>query len=264
MIASIFFIRDSAYDGVPIEVKVAPADRAHDVYDLPGSVNFDSQRAMRVVWGIRFVPILTLVVSGCGAIRPTIEYTRFGEADPERDRSVVNDVRQSYEAPPPSAQQVAVLVDTIPEGLDVGTGQIKVVDGYQHQLVGKFQLTHASRAGSLSLWWFSDYESDWRRGYCYPQVVLTLATLMIWSMTPLAVPCWGDPRMTKVDAIAYARRIATAAGGDLVIMGYGRRFDSELILDAAGIILRADPRMKRGELKSVPAKVPLAANGETM
>jgi hypothetical protein len=197
-----------------------------------------------------------LSLGACAAVKPNVDYEAFGHADPDSDDAVV----ERYKSRPANAAkppEVMVLVDTIPEGIDVKDGKVTVKDGYDHELLGKFVLVRGSGGGISALYTFSDYEAGWHKGYCYPQVVLNYATLTLWSLlVPTAYPCWGDNHLTKKEAVAEAKHVAAAAGGDLVVFGYGgagftgNRND---VVGAAGFIFRKDPRLGgKGGLKTRP------------
>lgn len=200
--------------------------------------------------------VATLLL-GCGAIQPTLNYEGFGAADPERDQAMVQKLRETE--PPPVGSEVVVLVDTIPEGINLDDGAIKVEDGYQHQLLGKFALLPGA-GGFVSAISFPDYKDSWRKGYCYWQAPLGWVTLTLWTfLVPLNYPCWGDASMEKKDAVAEAKQVAKAAGGDLVIMTYagaGLGGDANYVYGAVGFILKVDPRMKQGDIKTKPADGP--------
>src|SRR5262249_52715369 len=102
----------------------------------------------------------------CASIRPRAVYTGFGKADPDRDEQVSNGYREHLAQVAPD--DVVVLVDTIPEGLEITGTNIMVKEGYQHQLVGKFELAQNFGMSMTGLMWFTDYESSWRKPYCYP------------------------------------------------------------------------------------------------
>lgn len=203
-----------------------------------------------------------LALCHCAGIRPSLNYSGFGEADPEKDERVIAKHREATLAPSRSAAAidgVVVLIDTVPQGIEVEDGKIQVAEGYAHRLVGKFVLSPGSGWGFTALFHFSDYENSWRKPYCYPQVVLNFATLAMWgSLVPLSYPCWGDPSMTKQDVVREAKALAGAADGDLVILGYigaGYQGDPNQVIGAAGYVLRADPRMKGGDLATEPREL---------
>lgn len=197
--------------------------------------------------------LVSLLSVNCAAIHPKVQFTSFGEADPDRDNRVVEQFRGQRDQAPPAAETVKVLIDTIPEGLELKDGKISVKEGYQHELIGKVSLLPGSGMGMTGLFGFTDYVSSWRKPYCYPQVFLNYLTIFIWStMVPLSYPCWGGYKVTKSQAIANARRAALAAGGDLVLGGYlgqGISGDNTYVTGFAGFILRMDPRLKNTKLK---------------
>jgi hypothetical protein len=197
--------------------------------------------------------LLSIGSLGCGAIRPHVVYTSFGQADPEKDESVVKAYEKGSEKT--SDDDVVVLVDTIPEGIEIGLGTITIKDGYRHQLVGKFGVNPGFGGGPLALYWFADYETGWRKGYCYPQVVLNWLTLSLWMAVPLSYVCNGDASLTKAAVIRQTKALARSAGGNLVIMGWsGAGIDSNpnVVWGASGFILRADPKFKKVEQDVTP------------
>jgi hypothetical protein len=198
--------------------------------------------------------LLNLASIGCGSIRPHVVYTSFGPADPEKDEAVVKGFEQQSHRT--GDDDVVVLVDTIPEGVEIGLGTITIKDGYHHQLIGKFGVNPGFGGGPLSLYWFADYETGWRKAYCYPQVVLNWLTLSLWMVVPLSYVCDGDASLTKAAVIRHMKALARSAGGDLVLMGWtgaGLESDPNVVWGAGGFILRADPRLKSGKLPATPA-----------
>ncbi|MBI3183036.1 MAG: hypothetical protein HYZ28_12940 [Myxococcales bacterium] len=191
---------------------------------------------------MRLLLVFALALSGCATLNPRVRYSGFGEADPARDREALKRYLSTRDTPPPAASSVKVLVDTIPEGLEIKEGSIQVSDGYEHQVLGKF--TAASGPGMyLSLLWFADYTSGFHKGYCYPQVPLTWVTLGMWGiLVPLAFPCWGSFTIDKTDMIGHLKALGAAAGGNMVITGFATTQDQDSVFMATGFIIRADPR----------------------
>ena len=202
--------------------------------------------------------VACLALSACGAVRPKVDYEAFGHADPDKDDAIVD--RYNHRPAETTPPEVMVLVDTIPEGIDVKDGKVSIKEGYEHELLGKFVLVRGSGGGVFALYSFSDYETGWRKGYCYPQVVLNYATLTMWSLfVPTSYPCWGDNGLTKKEAVSEAKHVAAAAGGDLVVLGYGGAGitgDRNDVLGAAGFIFKKDPRLGKGGLKTRPLEGP--------
>jgi hypothetical protein len=200
--------------------------------------------------------LLSSGLFGCGAIRPNLSYEGFGKANPSGDAALVATLREGSE-PAPVGEEVLVLVDTLPEGVTIDKDTIQIEKGYDHALLGKFRL-QAGPGSLVAAMRFPDYKDDWRKGYCYWQAPLGWVTLLTWTLfVPLAYPCWGDPKISKQDAVDEAKQIAKAAGGDVVILSYGNSVSAEgHVYNAQGYVLKLDPRMKGGQVKIKPIDGP--------
>jgi len=185
---------------------------------------------------------------GCGAIQSKIQFQGFGDADLERDQQVVERFEQARDS---EAQpgDVKVLLDTIPEGITVDAGSFTVDEEYQHEILGKFTLLPGD--GDNLMLWFADYEDGWRKGLCYWQVPLTWVTLTLWNVVPTSYPCHTDARRSKIEIIRDLKRAADGAGADAVVASFIFASQEEA-LGAGGIMLRLDPRMKDGDIKTKP------------
>lgn len=179
--------------------------------------------------------------TACAPLRPDVRYQALGAANPERDQRVSDQI-DSHDKPAGS-DGVIVLVDTIPEGIDVSSGVMRVAPGYQHKILGKVQLTANVHVSLIALLGFPDYASSWRKPYCYPQTILNYATLTLWSLVmPASYVCYGKPGIPEEDAVATLKRAGAAAGGDAVLASYLRLNDRIYLV--SGVILKVDPRMK--------------------
>ena len=189
----------------------------------------------------------------CGALNPNISYQGMGAANFSRDHKIAE--RADESEPSDESDRVVVLIDTIPEGIVVHEGVIRVADGYQHQILGKVRVTPNNHVSLIALFGFPDYESSWRKPFCYPQTVLTYATLTLWAMlVPTSYFCYGAAGISDETVEAKLRAAAVAAGGDLVLASMIRVGSSEKVFGAAGLIVKMDPRMRGGALKTSPAK----------
>jgi hypothetical protein len=179
----------------------------------------------------------------------------MGTANFSRDRQIVEKADDA--GPSAEADRVIVLLDTIPEGIGVHEGVIRVEDGYQHQILGKVAVTPNNHVSLIALFGFPDYESSWRKPFCYPQTILTYATLTLWALVvPTAYPCYGAPGISEEVVEKKLRNAAVAAGGDMVIATVMRMGNSDKLFGASGLIVKMDPRMRGGALKTSPAKPP--------
>jgi hypothetical protein len=202
---------------------------------------------------IFFAAALALSTTACGTLNPNLNYQGMGAANFSRDRRVVEKADESDGGP--SAEHVVVLLDTIPEGIAVKDGIVRVADGYQHEILGKVDVTPNNHVSMIALFGFPDYESGWRKPYCYPQTVLTYATLTLWALVvPTSYPCYGAPGITEESVERKLRAAAVAAGGDLVLASVLRVGNSDKVFGAHGLIVKMDPRMRAGALKTSPAK----------
>jgi hypothetical protein len=89
---------------------------------------------------------------GCARIEPRVSYSSFGEASLDHDEEVMESYREVS-----TNEAVKVLIDTLPVGINLEDGAIKVEEGYGHRLVGKFTVSARSEQGSfLALFGFAD------------------------------------------------------------------------------------------------------------
>jgi len=194
-----------------------------------------------------FFVLALLSLGGCAPLAPNYSYQGFGAADPHRDRSVVDKIESTKTTP--TSNEVVVLLDTIPEGLRVNQGVLHVEDGWHHEVLGKVEVSPNGHASFISLLGFPQYEDGGHKVACYPQTVLTYATLTLWAfISPTAYPCWGRVGLDDETVIDSLRKAGAAAGGNLVVASVLRINDK--IYMAHGMVLRADPRLRA---KTAPA-----------
>jgi hypothetical protein len=157
---------------------------------------------------------LALGVLGCGALDRRAQYTSTGPADPRGDSRVKEGFERAQRQPlSAQASQVTVMIDTLPDGLAMKDGVLTVEPGFDHRIVGKFELTP-------ELGFFPGYRDDWRRSYCHPQQILLVGTLFVWTIVPLYYPCFTTTHLGKEELVDDLKRIGQQAGGDWVIASY--------------------------------------------
>ncbi len=201
-----------------------------------------------------FASASVALFTGCATTKATANFSRFGEADPSGDRGIVERYISATKAAEPLGD-VRVLIDTVPEGIEVKDSAVTVQDGYSHKVIGKFSLV-PSGIPFYTLLTFADYESEWLKPYCYWQVPLTWVTLTVWSWLPIAYPCYASGSRSLESWITDAKRLATSAGGDLIVGRY-LGTNGESAGGFQGVVIAVDPAMKKAELKTKP--IPKAA-----
>lgn len=176
---------------------------------------------------------LSTLSTGCAALKiKPISYTSFGEADPSKDKAVLERYTQLLKSPAPRPE-VKVLVDTVPEGVEVKDGSITVDKDSAHTLVSKF--TIASPGGV-----FPDYQQTWRKPVCYWQTPLVLATGFIWAAVPTFWPCFYSSGMTREELIEATKTLAQSAGANLVVLSYLGNSTEDVVYGGAGFLLSTD------------------------
>lgn len=122
----------------------------------------------------------SLVATGCLVHAPKTTYSSFGEVDLSRDAEVIRRFEAARTPPPlvceevpdrrtlrekqdgvPAQRKVChdpapgsepapvlVLLDSLPEGIDIQDGRVRVVDGYPHVLLGR--ATIVNQVGQVS------------------------------------------------------------------------------------------------------------------
>jgi hypothetical protein len=209
---------------------------------------------MTKMW--RFGLLITLLLAlsaGCATVRPPAEYLATGQADPEKEQEVREKFAETNPEEP--AKDVDVFVDTIPEGFGYADGVLSVQEGYQHQVLGKFELPGGGSIMDYYPWGFTDYKEGWRKGLCYWQVPLGYATLFVWTFVfPASYPCMATGVMTKVELLRYIRQLAKSAGGDTVIFSYTSAHNDKAT-GAVGFVIRKDPRFTDQKMESKPMQM---------
>jgi hypothetical protein len=180
--------------------------------------------------------MLALVASGCfGSLKSRMQYRALGEADPQSEKRV----EESFNSDEPRTAElprVKVLVNTIPEGLELKDHVLAVQKGYGHVILGKI-------AVSPDWGFFPGYEESWKKPVCYPQRVLAVVTLGVWMILPISWPCNVPSGMRPSEYwLDQARTAASTAGGDMVVAELvGENIDHEAI-GIVGFVIKQDPR----------------------
>lgn len=198
-----------------------------------------------IVTNIMFSQILI----GCASVNSQLKFDYYGEYDKKGEAQVRQEFKTlqgaNLETILERINDVVLLQDTLPEGIRSDSGTLSVAPGYKHIIVGKFVLV-PDAVGTQSILKFADYKDNWRKPLCYPQVVLSYATLMIWPILPVAYPCFSKFGTSKEDYATEMKKIGLAAGGDLIIFSFlFDNADKESALSATGYVLKIDPKLKR-------------------
>lgn len=125
--------------------------------------------------------------------------------------------------PQERAEDVRVLVGTIPEGMKV-EGGVLVVDPEKYEVLGRVEANlNNPLAANLGLWVY-DYapEDKWRVGLCAWQVPLSWVTFTVWAwISPTHYPCkanMGSDEDRAASIVATLKRAGKALGADLVVV----------------------------------------------
>ena len=153
------------------------------------------------------------LASGCAQARSTAAYHSLGVVDVARDARTVAQWEETRRGDAPA--DVRVYVAALPDGLTVDSGTLEVEEGRAHRILGRFRLAPTRHQyGTVG---FSEYEDPMAAALCYPQVLLTWATLGLWVAVPTSWACLSDPFQPREALIDQARHLAAAAGGDAVV-----------------------------------------------
>jgi hypothetical protein len=184
------------------------------------------------------------LLSGCASANFAPRIDAIGEY---RDTTAASERADSMSSS--EAEDVRVLVGTLPEGMRVEHDQL-AVDSSRYEVVGRVSADFKAFGLTWLGWWFYDYPEGqgWRNAYCGVQVPLTWVTLSLWTFVPLHYPCAvvegsstsavGDRRARIIKTLQKATK---AAGGDLlVVTGLG---DLHLVAAGSGELISSVPMM---------------------
>lgn len=88
--------------------------------------------------GLSAAILCTLSLVGCGYLYTS--YSSFGEVDVARDREIAKRIEDGRKKPPP-ATKFPILVDSVPAGIEIASGIIKVLPGFEHKVLGRFTVS---------------------------------------------------------------------------------------------------------------------------
>lgn len=187
---------------------------------------------------------------GCAGLRPKGNFTAMGEANPEKDEEVMKAYKTTGDQVI-GTDAVTVFMDTIPEGITFSDGKVGVEAGYNHEVLGKFDMTaDGGHIMFMSLMGFPDYRSSGMKTFCYPQTVLNYLTLTMWMwFSPTAWPCYAKIGGSRTEMLGDIRNLVHNAGGDLAIAGYVTGYDGK-VWGASGYVIKMDPKLKGKKLKT--------------
>lgn len=160
--------------------------------------------------------------TGCGSVafRPTVQ--SVGEY---KNTSKAAEAAAGMEEH--SADEVKVLVESLPEGMTLKDGQI-VFDQERYDMLGKVSATYKDPSMvNMGLWFYGYKESEkWRTGLCSWQVPLSWVTMTMWAwLVPTYYPCRvgaGNEEERRADIVETLQRATKALGGNLVVVaGFG-------------------------------------------
>lgn len=165
---------------------------------------------------------LGLATTGCGtvAFKPSVQ--SVGEY-----KNTAKAASAAEDMDPHVADDVKVLVETLPEGMALKDGQI-LIDHDRYEMLGKVSATYKDPgAVNMGLWFYGYKDTEkWRTGFCAWQVPLSWVTLTMWSwFVPTYYPCRvaaGNEEERRADIVETLQKATKALGGNLVVVaGFG-------------------------------------------
>jgi hypothetical protein len=170
----------------------------------------------------RLALLLPLLSLGCASVafRPSVQ--SVGEY-----KNTSSIAEKAEKMPEDGAEEVKVLIESLPEGMAVKEGEI-VYDKDRYDMLGKVGAEYKDPSGiNMGLWFYGYKESEsWRTGLCAWQVPLSWVTLTLWSwFVPTYYPCRvtaGDEEDRRAAVVETMQRATKALGGNLVVIaGFG-------------------------------------------
>lgn len=151
--------------------------------------------------------------------------------------------------------QVQVVINGIPEGTFLQDNRLIVQEESTHQILGTFYVSRP--IDSWPLIKFDDYEGNWRKYLCWPQVPLNWVTLTLWRyLSPTAWPCHTLSPYSLNDLSYMAQALANEVGGNLVVAKVHFSYDGLEMIALSGYILRKDAKYKEGRVPEKSSELP--------
>ncbi len=192
------------------------------------------------------VVVLSSALSGCTGTRARGIYFHTGEANPKLEKSINDGFKEASKARTPVDPDAKVLIDMVPEGMSFSNDVLSVDEGYAHEIKGKFKLLPLG-TGSV----------------CQVRMVIEY-TLVIGLIDPsYYVMCTANT--THEGLIDEAKRMASEAGGDLVIGSYlVSNPQKSIAYGLSGWIIQMDPKLKGKPLDLRPTDMKSKDNQESI
>jgi hypothetical protein len=138
-------------------------------------------------------------------------------------RDMSSTAATAEELPRGKAEDVKVMIGSIPPGMTVENDVLKV-DPEQYEVLGRVE-AHLNNPLTANLgFWVYDYApaERWRVAYCAWQVPLSWVTLSLWAwLSPVHYPCkalMGDDEKRTAGIVETLKRAGKALGADLVVV----------------------------------------------
>ncbi len=187
--------------------------------------------------------MVLVLFSGCfgSAFRQRAEFHAAGDTDIARDKKI-SEALSAVTKSEPANPKAKVYIGSIPEGIEMNNNVVSVKAGYDYVIMGRFMIRQADEV-------FPSYDAGWKKPYCYPQRVLSVATLGVWMLVPVSWPCNVEVEGDKSFWVEQAKRTADAAGADFVVGSYVRE-SGDTASGVMGYLVRS---MSKSKAETNPA-----------
>lgn len=192
---------------------------------------------MRQKWSLYSAIAAILLASGCAAINPTVQFSAVGESNVALERKLRNELTAAARdnSPIEDLSKIKIYIDNLPPGVEVRDGVLSVAPGSGNVLIGKISLYPD---GST---FFPDYESGWKKPFCYTQTGLVFATVFAWGMVPTYYPCYTTASRDVDDWLDKVRRVTYRAGATMAVGSFiWKSADGESAAGFTGILIRSE------------------------
>jgi hypothetical protein len=160
------------------------------------------------------LPLLAITQGGCAAAvwHPKVE-SISGEYKSGDYKNTQALSEKADAIPEGQATEVVAVVEQLLPGMDYRDG-VFTADAARYEVLGKVS---AKPAGEF----FYPYKEGWRKPVCWPQSVLTVATLFTWLAVPTSYGCHvgtGSVDERRDSIVESMKRATKVMGGDLVVV----------------------------------------------